>query len=136
MQRELGNTWGIALSLGNLADIACQQRDFPKAQSLYRESLELERDMGDKRGIAWALEGIAGVDCLQEKEERAAKLWGAAESLREQIGAPLPVSDQTKHDKAVAEARSLLGDLAFSNAWQQGRAMDTDQAIHYALAET
>jgi hypothetical protein len=37
-----------------------------------------------------SLEDLAGVAAQRGDFERAARLWGAAEALRETIGAPLP----------------------------------------------
>jgi len=38
-------------------------------------------------------------------------------------------------DRKVATARASLGEEAFAEAWQQGRAMTIEQAIEYALQE-
>jgi non-specific serine/threonine protein kinase len=63
-----------------------------------------------------------------------AGLWGAAERLREAIGAPLPPNEQRRRERQVAVARAALGDdAAFDRAWQEGRAMTLEQAIAGAL---
>lgn len=133
LERELANRWGIALVLGNLADIERDQGDQVKANTLYRESLALERELRDMRGIARTLEGMAAVDALQSREERAARLWGAAEALREAIGAPLPQSERSQYEQALSKVRLLLGEQSLEKSWQAGRAMGTEQAIDYAL---
>ena len=66
----------------------------------------------------------------------AARIWGAAQRLREEIGAPLPAKDRANHDRDVAAARAVLAnDAAFDLAWLEGRAMLLEHAIEYALVK-
>jgi hypothetical protein len=65
----------------------------------------------------------------------AARLWGAADALRESLGAPLPPHER---DEAVREREGLrqaLGEEAFAAAFAEGRAMNWERAIAYALEE-
>ncbi len=66
------------------------QCEYERATALLKESLGLYRDVGDRWRVASVLEGLAEVACDRSKHERAARLFGAAEALRETIGAPLP----------------------------------------------
>ena len=65
--------------------------------------------------------------------ERAARLWGAADALREAIGAPLSPFERTELDTHTAAARTALGEEVFAAAWAQGRATPLNEAIEYAL---
>jgi hypothetical protein len=67
--------------------------------------------------------------------EKAARVFGAAEALREAIGAPVPPVERPDYDRAVAAARARLGEVAFSSGWAEGRAMTLEQAMSYALKE-
>jgi hypothetical protein len=63
-------------------------------------------------------------------------LLGAAEALLEQVGARVYnyyVPDPSLQERAIAEARSALGDVAFEEAGAEGRAMTFEQAVAYAL---
>ena len=173
IRRELGDQWGIAASLNNLADVAHDQRDYLAARALSDESLEIYRqvgerrgiadvlgrmgllardqddyrsaqallqeslaiflELGDQRGIAEALEGLGYAFSL-DRSAGAALLWGAANRLREEIGAPQKPSDRARAERQVAAARAALcNDTAFDLAWQEGRAMNFEQAVRYAL---
>ena len=155
--REFGNRKGIAQALYGLGMAACRAGDPDKsARSFYEESLTMYRELGDKRGIASALKGMAELSLVVPPSggsseppsggttsggtpsgaERAARLWGAAESLREAIGAPLPPCDHSDYERHVVVARAVLGEKAFSTAWAHGRALPLEQAIAYALQET
>ncbi len=69
----------------------------------------------------------------QDQSGRAARLWGAAEAIREQIGAPLPLAEHARYAAAVAHARAALGEHAFEAAWAEGRAQPLEQVITDAL---
>lgn len=84
-------------------------------------------------GIAQTLEQFARVAIGQAQPERAARLWGAAQALREIIGAQIPSGERSIYDHAVAAARAQLKEAAFAAAWAEGRDMTRKQAIAYAL---
>jgi tetratricopeptide (TPR) repeat protein len=133
LMRELGDRRGIALSLNNLGDVARDRGDYAAARALHEESLAIGRELGD-RAIAWILESFAML-ALREgaTRNRAARLLGAAEALREAIGAPLSPGERPDHDRAVAAVRGELGEEAFAAARAEGRAMTLEQAITCAL---
>ncbi len=134
--RELGDRQGIAESLNNLGRVACERGDLPATRALHEESLAIRRELGDRRGIAESLEGFADVAFTSARPCRAARIWGAAEQLRNVIGAPLPRSDCAPHERQVSAARVALGDdAAFDEAWREGRAMTPEQIFEYVLEE-
>ncbi len=45
-------------------------------------------------------------------------------------------SDRLPYERAVASARSVLGDEAFEKAWQGGRGMSLEEAVDYAMEGT
>jgi hypothetical protein len=79
------------------------------------------------------LEGLAAVAVAQAQSQRAARLFGAAEGLREAIGAPVPPADRAEHDHSVAAVRSALGEAAFAAEWGEGQTMSLDEVVAYAL---
>jgi hypothetical protein len=85
--------------------------------------------------IPSVLEHLAAAAAEQAQRERAARLWGAAEALREAIGALLPTSERPEYDRRVAVARSTLGEEAFATAWAEGAAMSLERAVEFALSE-
>jgi hypothetical protein len=60
-------------------------------------------------------------------------LWGAAEALRQAIGARQAPAARATHERLMAAAREQLGDAAFDAAWAEGQAMTPEQAIALAL---
>src|SRR5260221_9575621 len=59
----------------------------------------------------------------------AAQLWGAAESLRDAIGAPIPPVDRATYERAVASARTFLAAQTFDIAWANGKAMSLEEVL-------
>ena len=132
--RQLGNQQGIANALGNLGGVTYRQGDFLAARALHEECLTILRQLRDQQGITETLEGMAAVAAALNQMSQAAQLWGAASSLRETIGCPLPPGGQEEMDKLVASGRLTLGEYAFTAAWDAGRALSWEQAVEYALA--
>jgi hypothetical protein len=90
-------------------------------------------EVGDKEVISYTLEVFAALIAVEGEPERAARLYGAAEALREVIGAPLPPNERPRYEREVAAARAQLDEERFRAAWAEGRAMSMEEAISYAL---
>jgi hypothetical protein len=117
-----------------LAVIAFEQGDLQAADALNRQSLPVLMKLGDRFAMADVVQGLADV-CALVDTKRAARIWGAVERLRESIGSPRDPAEQAKHESRVAAARAALGDdAAFDLAWCEGRAMNLQQAVDFALA--
>jgi predicted ATPase/DNA-binding CsgD family transcriptional regulator len=127
--REVGDKGGSAKSLYRLASVVAFQGDDEVARALFEESLTLLREVGDKEGIASCLEGLAGVIAAQGEPAKAVLLWGAIESLREAMGAPIPAVERASYDRTVAVVRAQLGEETFAAAWAEGRTMTPEQAL-------
>lgn len=98
-----------------------------------QESLSLRQALGKRRGVAECLEGLAGVAAAQEQPEHATRLFGAAHSLRDGLGAPLPLNEQAEREKQLAALRRALGEERFAAAWRDGAALTSEQAVAEAL---
>ncbi len=112
-----------ALGLGQIAESA----------RWLAQGLAISRTARAQYGIAWCLAGLGSVAALDEEPERAARLWGAAERLRQAIGVRPPPATRATYERAVATARTALGEEAFATAWEAGRALTVEQAIAEAV---
>ncbi len=129
LHRETGNRWGISWVLSIFARVEACQGDHTAALALYQESLSIARKIGSKLNIAVCLEGIASILATQREPMRAARLLGAAEALRESIGAPIWPVERASYELSVAATRVLLGERAFVTAWAEGRKMPLEQTL-------
>jgi len=139
LSRETENPNNIKYTLRISGLLALREKDYDRGEALLTETLRYCRDTRT-HGINPAivertLEGLAQVASGRRDYAHAVPLFGAAEALRERLGARtsgwVPAADH--HDRYVASARIGLGDAAFLAGWAQGRAMSLEQAIEYAL---
>jgi ATP/maltotriose-dependent transcriptional regulator MalT len=148
--RELGSKRFVALALHNLGYAALRGGALDQAAACFAESLTLFQEFGSREGIAWCLTGLAAVAAARARQEHgpeeiqpeaacfalcAAHLFGAAEALRDDIGALLWPADRAEHDRYVEGARMVLDTHLWETAWAEGRRIEPEQAIAYALDE-
>jgi hypothetical protein len=134
LSRIAGDKRYVAIALNGLAKVMRALGEPARALALFRESLSLRKEMGTRRGIAESLEGLTAMAAETEGDYRkAARLFGAAEALRQAIGAPVPFVERADYDRNTAAVRAQLDEATFNAAWVEGRAMTMEQAIAYTL---
>ncbi|MDQ6662429.1 MAG: LuxR C-terminal-related transcriptional regulator [Chloroflexota bacterium] len=136
LRKELASPWGIARGMYYLADLSMVQHDYATARTSYEECLLRSNAIGDKEFLASCMEGLAAAVVNQGGENGpgsesawAARLWGAAERLREAIGAPIPPVHRATYEQALARVHSWMSEQAFRAAWEEGRSMSPEQAL-------
>jgi hypothetical protein len=133
LARELGDKGAMARLLYVLGRLAQYQSDDERAVVQIGETVALFRELGEKLGSAQGLERLGGI-AASAAPQRAARLLGAAEALREALGAPRPTYDRADYDRVVECVRAAVREPVFATAWAEGRTMTLEQAIEYALA--
>jgi predicted ATPase/class 3 adenylate cyclase len=125
----------VSRSLAALGAVALRRRLVTDAVSYLRESLEISQTLADKDGMAWALQ-LLGVAMAETREEQSARLLGAADALRETLGASLRGVELVQHEQTLATLRSKIGAETVANAWAAGRVLTTEQALEQARDAT
>ncbi len=133
--RQIGDRSKEVWNLSDLGQISRLEGDLAGARAFCAQSLTLARRLGKTTDITYALEECAALAMAGNAPSRAACLAGAAQSAREGISAILPPKQRRTHEQTMADAREALGEEAFSDAWDAGRAMTLEQAVEYALSE-
>ncbi len=133
-QRATGNRLGIAIGLLYLAEIVSDRGDPDRAIGLYREAIGLLRELGDKWLLAVCLIGTAAAATSSNQPQSAVRLLGASRTLFEAVRVPTYPRYLARYERAVAAAKSALGETAFANAWEAGRALALEQAVSEARA--
>ncbi len=131
--RRLGDPWGIAWTLLHWARLELTRPDHERAAALLGEALVVSRDVGTALGIEAAFLGLAGVAGARGDERAAATLCGAVDALHETTGGAALLGAGSRYQETVSEARARLGDAAFGEAWERGRAMPLGEAVDFAL---
>jgi tetratricopeptide (TPR) repeat protein len=130
-EQPLGIVWGFQ----SLGETALAEGKAAIAAGHFANALGLSQDGGFRAETAWCLAGLAGVAALNEEPERAAWLWGAAEALRQSIGAREAPASRATHERLKNEVRQQLGEAAFHAKWAEGQAASVNQAIDEALRQ-
>ena len=112
LKRELGDRWGTALVLGNLATAAYDQGKLADAAALSEESLELFRALGDKAGIAWAFETLGEVAEDEDEYGRAAAFYQESLALYREVEDKEGIAIMARHLGRIARIQRDYGRAA------------------------
>jgi predicted ATPase/transcriptional regulator with XRE-family HTH domain len=118
--RALGDTRGVAESLGNLGNVMVHQGEYGRAAALHEEALALFRSLGHEEGIAQNLANLGAEAYMQGEYGRAAVLHEEALSLRRAMGDAAGIANslnylglvaymQCEYGRAAALYREALG---------------------------
>ena len=116
-----------------LGFVAQTRGDHPGALACFAENLRVCRDLGDQLGFALNYEGRAPSLIALGLPLQATRLLGAAESIRQSLGTPLPPGEAPPVTRAIAAAQETLGAAAFAEAWEAGRALSVERSVAEAL---
>jgi predicted ATPase/DNA-binding winged helix-turn-helix (wHTH) protein len=133
IHREIGERHGIASALATLGVAACDEGDTTQARAYLKDSLREFADLGERHGMTETLDSLAHA-WQTDRPASASRIWGGVARAREEMGYRQRLSDLQRYERQLPEARAALGDdEAFDRAWQEGRAMNLDQLVQYAL---
>jgi DNA-binding CsgD family transcriptional regulator/tetratricopeptide (TPR) repeat protein len=134
LYRERGYKGGLQFAVDNLGWAALLQGEHERARISYRESLTLCKELGDKMIASESLDGLACISAAEGEAERAAILFGAGEALFEAVGGQHEPGEAAMRQPYLAMARSRLDEIAWQEAWEEGRGMSMERAIEYAFS--
>ena len=133
--RKLGDDGGVLKALESCGWNSLNLQDPGNARAQFLEALSLAARLGWTRGVAITGAGLAASLVALHEEQRAAQLVGAATSLFEELEAGFDEELQQEiHERAIADAKSALGNEAFAAAWARGEAMTPDEIVTFAQA--
>ena len=116
LNREVGDPWMVAIVHNNLGNATRGLGDYDAARGHYADSLRAYRDYDDRWALAFLLEDIGVLAALSGDAPPALELIGAADALRESIGAPrAPSLDEEIREQmapAVPRCPSMIGSPA------------------------
>jgi non-specific serine/threonine protein kinase len=116
-------------ALHSLVHYAIDQGALDHARVALDEGLELASLSGYRWGTIALLEAAAALAAAEDEPIRALRLAGAANALREPIGAPLPPDWMSDLERQLAPARARLGESGAAVAWNAGRSLSIDRAV-------
>jgi predicted ATPase/class 3 adenylate cyclase len=132
--RRAGDAFGLANALSMLARADVDDGLLEEALPNYLESIDLFEEIGDLSGLAFSLDDLAELFFEQKDRERALRLAGAADAMRESLGAAAPRTLVRSFD-TLGQALRVMDEAAVAKAWEEGRAMSMEQALAYLRGE-
>lgn len=136
LARGRGDRLSTYVALYNLSQAAIAAGDHMRAREHLEEGIELSGQTQDRANLAYFLETLAAVEAADGEARRVAGLLGAAASLREKAGADVYayyLPDESLRTAAEDGARRALGDDAYHEAMQAGRALEMPDTVDFAL---
>jgi tetratricopeptide (TPR) repeat protein len=130
--KDLSNTYWVALMELIVSQVDRKEGKFEAADKRIRSGLSTFQQLDSPMGTMWALYSFADVALHRGEQERALRLVGACDALRERVGDMPTLAMATMGDVGEA-ARSILNEATAESLYQEGLAMDLDDAVAYAL---
>jgi tetratricopeptide (TPR) repeat protein len=125
----------VSNALINLGLVQLQLGDLESARQRLRESVKHAAMPDNRVSLARALDALAAVAVAAGDPQQGATILGAAEGVRQSIGAVIWVTDRAREDRIAAELRSQLGDTAFTAATERGRRLTVNQVLGLTAAD-
>ena len=120
--RTLGDIWSLGIGLTDLAGLRVLEGRHDEARALTKEAFSLLQGIRDRRGLGWCLQTAAMLEAASGRARRAAWLYGAGEAMLQSVGASRQSVVTEVQDRYLAPARQALGESAFHDAANDGRA--------------
>ncbi|HEU0189753.1 MAG TPA: LuxR C-terminal-related transcriptional regulator [Mycobacterium sp.] len=124
--------WHQMMGLVARARVAIARNEPQHAERDAHDGLTIAADIGSQTGVPEVLDCLAAVALGTDSHREAARLYGAAEGIRQRIGAVRFQVHNAEHEASVTLLRDALGDDEFESARAEGAALSTADAIGYA----
>ena len=124
--------WYLALALTIRARVAIAAGEPEQAERHAQDALTCAAGIEAYLFVPDILECLAVRAGDGASHREAARLLGAAESIRQRMGAVRFKSYDADYHASVAALRDALGEMDFDAAWAEGAALSTEEAIAYA----
>ena len=128
---EIGGARNSSMALARLGETAYELGNYALAAEQYRESLSLVGAFEDKEVEGVALLGLARVAKAEKQYWRAAHLLGAA-TARINTRTALDALAHVAYEHDTAALRTYLGEEVYTQAWDAGSRMTTEQILTLA----
>jgi DNA-binding CsgD family transcriptional regulator len=124
--------WYSLWALLTRARVAFAQGEPHQAERDTHDALVCATEFDTRLGVPDALECLAAMACDMGSHQESARLFGAAHAIWQMLGAVRFKVWNADYEDSVAKLRDALGDNGFDDAWAEGAALSTEEAIAYA----
>lgn len=132
LERRLGNIRSTAADLTNLGSVETRAGNLVRAADLCAEALRVAMETNSGYLLPYCVANIGGVVAARGDDVLGARLIGAAQRMFERSQAAIDPGTAIEFERHKAEVRSALGESAFRDSWDGGRALANEDAIALA----
>jgi predicted nucleic acid-binding protein len=136
LRRDLGDEWGTALALCNVAIAELQLGRLSSAAASLRVALETSVKVDAKMVVAGCIDTSVLIAAALGNMREAALLAGASERLYEELGSIRDSFEAELFARTDPSIRASLGANAYTDAIQHGRELTLEEAAACALTAT
>ncbi|MBA2439706.1 MAG: hypothetical protein H0V50_03405, partial [Thermoleophilaceae bacterium] len=133
--RSMGNPALEASALEELAWYARLEGRIEDSLSLLTEALRIGHDLGDIQHVLDSLSRFARSHVEMGRSELAARLLSCSLAEHEALALEVPLYQVKRNEETLALLREQLDDVAFEEAWGQGRTLTADEAVALVLGD-
>jgi len=130
--REVGDRYFMSVTLRYIGELQTKQGNLTQGEAALREALILSHQLEAKFEIAMSLWSAAKAAQNAKKPAHAVALYWMAKNIYDSIGSWI-AEDETDFVTRLRACSAALDESVFATAVEQGRAMNPEQAIQYAL---
>ncbi|WP_414686088.1 helix-turn-helix transcriptional regulator [Mycobacterium sp.] len=124
--------WHLMWALTTRARVVIAQGEPDQAERDLHDALAIAASVQAYLGISDTLECLGALAGEAGSHREAARLLGAADGIRQRMGAVRFKIWDAGYQASVAALRDAMGDTDFDSAWAEGAALSTEEAIAYA----
>jgi predicted ATPase len=136
IRRGLGNLWGAALCLVNVALAQREAGLLDDAARSLHQALEDSLAVDARMVVLGCFEVAPMLAADWKRPQEAATLLGASAQLREELDTAVEDYEHDLLERVEGETRALLGDQDFAQAFEHGRSLLLEDAAALALSLT
>jgi len=134
LARQEGDEISIIIALSGYALAETLAGD-PGAKLHLQEVITRSRRIHFYEALAWSMEIWSLASAREQRLDHAARLMGAVDHLRQTTQLPVWEDLADIILQAGKQVKAVLGQEAFTAAWNEGAAMSLDEMIAFALKE-
>jgi predicted ATPase/DNA-binding SARP family transcriptional activator len=131
-----GGRHTVAVSLRCLARVCVERGQLDQAHGLLERSMDIVRQIGQPYGFAETLDVAAILAMAEGDAVRAAQLFGAADGIRDAIGAEQAPDNRQACERWLQRVLRVLGVQTFETEHSAGFALDEAAATERAIKRT
>jgi tetratricopeptide (TPR) repeat protein len=135
LAERIGDHYQIFWIEIRMAYAVFRQGEIQQARKMFIKSIRDTQQADLIIALVFAVEGLASLHASLGQPERAIRLLAWADATRKTVGNLRPPVEQADVDKDFTGCLEKLGEIAFSDAYEEGKELSVEEAIAEAVEE-